>query len=69
MASDGCQNKRYFFHLRISVRFNNLSPTIERKPDLSLRQMAIAVGGASFGYVLLGLLLLRVFQQMCVLSS
>ncbi len=54
------------FHLRLSVRFKNKSPSIQRKPEVSLRQIAIAVGGASFGYILLGLLLLRIFQQMCL---
>ena len=55
------------FHVRFSVRIHNMSPSVQRKPEVSLRQIAIAVGGASFGYILLGLLLLRIFQQMCLL--
>jgi hypothetical protein len=52
------------FHVRLSVRIKDKSPSIQRKPEVSLRQIAIAVGGASFGFILLGLLLLRIFQQM-----
>jgi hypothetical protein len=52
------------FHVRFNLRIKNLSPSIQRKPEVSLRQIAIAVGGASLGYILLGLLLLRILQQM-----
>ncbi len=52
------------FYVRFGVRFHHLSPSVERKPEVSFRQITIAVVGASFGYILLGLLLLRVFQQM-----
>jgi hypothetical protein len=52
------------FYVRFNVRFQALSPSIQRKPEVSLRQIAIAVGGASFGYILLGLLFLRILQQM-----
>ena len=54
------------FYVRFGVRFHHLSPSVERKPEVSFRQITIAVCGASFGYILLGLLLLRVFQQMCL---
>lgn len=57
-------NRRDDFYVRFNVRFQALSPSIQRKPEVSLRQIAIAVGGASFGYVLLGLLFLRILQQM-----
>jgi hypothetical protein len=57
-------NQRDEFRVRFSVRVHNLSPSVEKKPEVSLRQIAIAVGGASFGYILLGLLLLRIIQQM-----
>jgi hypothetical protein len=57
-------HQRDEFRVRFSVRIHNLSPSVEKKLEVSLRQIAIAVGGASFGYILLGLLLLRIIQQM-----
>ena len=57
------------FHVRLSVRIHSVSPSVQKKPEVSLRQIAVAVSGASFGYILLGLLLLRIFQQMYLLSN
>jgi hypothetical protein len=56
------------FYVRFNLRVQSLSPSIQRKPEVSLRQIAVVVGGASFGYILLGLLLLRILQQMCTRS-
>lgn len=61
-------NRSEDFYVQFNLRIQSLAPSIQKKPEVSLRQIAIAVGGASFGYILLGLLLLRILQQMCSCS-